>query len=78
VIHFDLHGANGLPSLFHSTPNFGEEVDRRRLCFSKDIYMVRGHALLSNENFFRTIDYEVTTLYGFVSKQHTQAILVEH
>lgn len=59
--HLDLELADGLSALFDSTTNFGKEVDRRRLGFGKDIDVIGGHTLLSDEYLLRPVDNKVTS-----------------
>ncbi len=61
MVELDLELTDRLASLLYCATNLREEADGRGLCFCENIDMVRGHALLSDEDLLRTIDDEVTS-----------------
>lgn len=62
VKQLDLHRADRFTSLFDSTADFRQKSNRRWLGFREDVYVVRCHALLCDEDFLRSIDNEIAAL----------------
>lgn len=61
MVELYLELTDGLAAFLHGTANFREEADGRGLRLRKYVYVVRGHALLGDENLLRAVDDEVSS-----------------
>ena len=59
MVELHLELTDGLSPFLHSTSDLRQEANRGGLCLGEDIDMVRSHALLGDENLFRTVDDKV-------------------
>jgi hypothetical protein len=61
VEHFDLELTDSLSTFFDGRTDLRKEIYRGGLRLGEHIYMIGGHALLSDEDLFGAIYNEVTS-----------------
>jgi hypothetical protein len=73
MVHLDLHHADRLPSLLDHASDLGQEIDRRRLGFGKDVDVVGRHSLLGDKNLFGSVDDEISSLDRFKRRKYASS-----